>query len=322
MSKSFGTNNLRMRFVAVFLCVWLLVSCQTDEAALKNDALATQTLNQANKVLSAGKKLSREDFSKLKEVYNKYPNSKFVRDIYYSALIKKQDWATLEEFFNEIPASELTDKDKINFGKTSIKLGRYKDAIERLKPLVIENNFEAKILLANAYFHTGNYDESKKLLDENWEQIIKEKKPDEIALRGIIYFHQGDKEKAIETLNKSIEIEPDNIPANNGLSRIYAAKGDTEKAEKYLEKIQKSFDKVTAEEKRKTNLVEKFANLKAAYKAKRFQEVITLANQVLPDADTRNKVVIYQYLYNSYRALGKQKEAQEVLEKAKQIQQK
>ncbi len=322
MAKSFAINNLQMKLCIVFLCVGLGISCQTDEASLQNDALASQTINKSSKVLSSGQKLSQDDFQKLKAVYEKHPTSKTTRDTYRSALIKKEDWATLEKFFKQIPASELSDQDKSNLGKAYIKLGRYKDAIQSLKPLAKKDNFEVKTLLANAYFHLGDYAESKNLLDENWEQIVKEKKVFEITLRGMIYFYQGDSEKAIEILNKSIEIQPDNISAANGLSRVYAAKGDTEKAEEYLAKVQKGFDRMTAEETRKTTLVRKLIQLQEAYKAKRFQEVINLVKEVLPEAKAGNKPALMQYLFNSYKALGKTKEAQEILEQAKKMQQK
>ena len=78
----------------------------------------------------------------------------------------------------------------------------------------------------------------------------------------------------------------------------------------------------TADERRKTNYVEKIYKLQEAYKAKRFQEVINIANEILPEADAKNKAALYQFLYNSHKALGQQEEAQEVLVKAREMQQK
>lgn len=321
MIQSFMTNKFSVRFVLVFLCACFCISCQTDENALQEDATAKATINQVSQVLKSGQKPTSEDFEQLKSVYEKYPDSESTRQTYKSALIVREDWAALEKFLTAIPAAKLTDDDKLNLGKTYIKLGRYNDAVETLKPFENGNNLEAKTLLANAYFHLGKYAEAKPLLDSNWEQIIKDKRIDDITLRGMIYFHEKENEKAIETLEKALEFMPDNISAANGLSRVYAAKGETEKAEEYLAKVQQSFDKLTAEERRKTYLVEKFYKLQEAYKAKRFQEVIDLANDVLPEAEARNKAALYQYLFNSYQALGMQKEAQEILVKAKQMQQ-
>ena len=50
--------------------------------------------------------------------------------------------------------------------------------------------------------------------------------------------------------------------------------------------------------------------------------MIVLAKQLIPETKGRNQATLYQYLYNSYRALGKEAEAREILEKVKQIQKK
>lgn len=315
------TNISSIKLLLIVICVSFAISCQSDEAALNADETAKQTINSSSQMLSSGQKPSAENFEKLKAVYEKYPKSETVAQTYKSALIVREDWAALEKFLSSIPKSELSNDDSLNLGKTYIKLGRYNDAIKTLKALENGNNLEVKTLLANAYFHLDRYAEAKPLLDNNWEQIIKDKRADDITMRGMIYFHEKENDKAIETLEKALEVKPDNIPAANGLSRVYAAKGDTEKAEEYLAKVQQMFDTLTAEERRKTNLVEKIYKLQEAYKAKRFQEVISLVNEVLPQADAKNKAALYQYLYNSYQALGMQKEAQETLAKAKQIQQ-
>lgn len=306
----------------IFLCFGLLVSCQTDdESALKADTSAVQTISQAVGFLQNKQKLSREHFDKVKKIYEQYPSSKTAQDTYRAALIVKEDWVVLAEFIKQIPAEKLTVDDRLNLAKAYIKLGRYNDAAGVLSPLGIENNFEATMLLANAHFHLGKYDDAKKLFDENWQQILTEKRSDEIALRGMIYFYQDDRAKAIETLDLSIAFNAEHIPAYNGLSRVYAAQGEMVKAGENLKRVQDIFDKVTATASRQTKLVEKSYKLQEAYQARRFQEVIDLANEMLPESDAKNKAVLYQFLYNSYQALGKQKEAQEVLLRAAPLQQ-
>lgn len=334
MPKNFVNKNLLTKAFLILLCAVFCISCQPDqttvksdakakdEAALQNDAKAKAEINRVNQILSSGRKISQEDFDSVRKIYDQYPSSETIRKTIRSSLIQREDWASLEKFFNEIPASELSQEDKLSLAKVYIKLGRFEDSVEVLKTLEDKNDLEMKSLLANANFHLGNYDEAKNLLDGSWEQIIKEKRVDDIYVRGMIYFYAKENEKAIETFEKLLEIAPDNAPAANGLSRVYASQGETEKAEEYLAKVQQIFDKVTAEEKRKANLVENLYKLQEAYKANRFQEVVALANQILPEADERNKAILYQYLFNSYKALGKQKEAQEVLSKARQMQQK
>lgn len=297
--------------------VGLFVSCQMkDESALKNDRSALQTINQVNASIQNEQRLSPELFESMKQVYERYPTAPSAHDAYRSALMIRKDWAALVEFFQRHPKSTLKPDDKLTLAKALLKLGRYEDAAETVRPSVAEDNLEAKNLLANAYFYLGRYDEAKTLLDKNWQEILNEKKIDEITMRGMIYFYQHEFDKAIETMNRSIEIAPDHYPALNGISRVYAAKGDRTKADEILKRVQQIVDKKTAEAKRGTKLVELSQKLKGAYDAKRFQEVIDIANEMLREADAKDKVTLYQFQYESYVALGKQKEARDVLNKA------
>ena len=318
-------NFTRIKFVFQLLAVLLCLSafgCQSDETAFENDALAKQTVNQATLKISKGQKVTPADFAEIKSVYEKYPQSKSVREIYRTALIAREDWNALQEFLEKLPDAEKTEADKLNLGKTYFKLGKYDKSAEVLKEFENSENTEAKSILANAYFKAGKNAEAKTLLDKDWEKIVSEKRVDEMTVRGMIYFYEKDNSKAIEILQKVLEIRPDSIPAANGLSRIYASQGDSAKAEEYLTKVQDAYDKMTADERRKTNYVEKIYKLQEAYKAKRFQEVINIANEILPEADAKNKAALYQFLYNSHKALGQQEEAQEVLVKAREMQQK
>ncbi len=171
-------------------------------------------------------------------------------------------------------------------------------------------------------FQLGKYDEAKKILDQSWNEIEREKRIDEITIRGMIYFYQGDNAKAVETLLKATAINENSIPANNGLSRVYSATGDEEKASQALKRVQTEFDKVTESEKQKTIFVEKGHNLQNAYNAKRYEEVILLGSQMIADSSPQNRFIIYKYMYDSYVALGKTEEAKEILEKVKQTEQK
>jgi tetratricopeptide (TPR) repeat protein len=316
----FNISFLKLLIVLAFAV--FAFACQNDEKSLQDDKQALETISRISKTFSIGQKPSNEDFALLKQVLLRYPQSQTVRQVYKLALVKREDWESLKKMLAATPFDELSKEDQKNLGNASYKLGNYADAVEVLEKLADGNDREVISVLANSYFYLGNYLEAKLLLDRNWERIKNEKLVSEITLRGLIYFYENETDKAIETLKFALEIRPDNIPAANAISRIYAARGEPEVAAKYLEQVQKSFDKATAEERQKTNVVEKFYKLQDAYQAQRFQEVIDLANEVLPQADPKNKPALYQFLYNSHAALGHEKEAQEALEKANQFKQK
>jgi tetratricopeptide (TPR) repeat protein len=322
MSQIAKSNFIFLKLLIVLALALFAGACQSDEKSLQNDKQSLETISRISKTFSVGQKPSSEDFESLRQVFEKYPRSQTVNQVYKFALIKREDWASLKNLLSATPFDELSKEDQKNLGNAAYKLGDYAESVAVLGKLADGNDREVISVLANSYFYLGNYSESKLLLDRNWERTKNEKLVNDITLRGLIYFHENESDKAIETLKLALEISPDNIPAANAISRIYAALGEQEVAEAYLEQVQRTFDKVTAEERRKTKIVEKLYELQEAYKAQRFQEVIALATEVLPDADTKNKIALYQYLYNSHIALGHQKEAQEALEQANQIQQK
>lgn len=304
----------------VLLGAVFLISCQSDEAALQNDPGTKTEVNRIMRELAAGKKVSQEDVDAINKISEKYPTAESVRQARQAILINRQDWAELEKFFNEKPAAELTAEDKLNLGKVYFKLGRFDEAAAALEPLQSPGNIEATSLLATVYFQMGKYDQAKQILDGSWENILSGKRTDDMVTRGMIYFYQGEKEPAIAMLEKALAIEPEKISANNGLSRIYAAQGDEEKAAEYLARVQKEFDRITTEEQTRTKMVAQMYKLQDAYQNRRFQEVVEIGEAIIPQVDAGNKLALYQYLYNSYQNLGKTREAEEVLVKVKELQ--
>jgi tetratricopeptide (TPR) repeat protein len=135
-------------------------------------------------------------------------------------------------------------------------------------------------------------------------------------MRGMIYFRQKNYEKAIETFTRSLEINENDISANNTLSRIYAAQGNAELAETYRVKTENAQQAISANEAKGSRFAQNSYQLEDAWKAKRYEEVINLARQMLADATEKNKPALYQYMAESYKALGKPDEAQKVLAEA------
>lgn len=320
MKRRAQTTDLLVRLQIVVCLAICFAACKGDDAAYQADSESKKLLSQTSQAMFAGQKPSSAEFESIKSILEKYPEAESVRSVYKMALIRREDWNALEQFLLAVPAAERSDEDKLNLAKALFKLGRYAETVNYLEEFQQRNDPEIRSILANSNFYLGKYDEAKLILDKNWEEIINQKRSDDVTLRGMIYFHEKDLEKAVATLQKALELNPDSIPAANGLSRVYAAKGEPEKAAEYVAKVQQKFDKMTTEEQRKTNLLEQVYKLQEAYKAKRFAEVIEIGSKMLPEADEKNKPALYQYLYNSYAALGKNKEAAEILAKAKEIQ--
>ncbi len=316
------------RHCILLLCLAFFVSCQSAAEKETNlfaqDARAKSEISRINQVLSGGYPLTPADFESIKQIRAKYPNSIEVRNVYKSALIKRGDWETLAKLIEEIPAEKRIRDDNLNLAKSYIKVGRYQDEINLLKPLADANakDLDYNSLLAHGYFYLGQTDDAAKYLDAVWSAILQNKKLDEINMRGMIYFRRKEYDKAIETFKKSLEINPADVSANNGLSRIYAAQGNAEQAEVYRLKTEQTQNAINANEAKASRMVQNSYQLEDAWRAKRYEEVINLVRQMLADASEQNKPALYQYLAESYKALGKPEEAQKALAEAQNSRQK
>lgn len=318
------TSLLKLIFTVIFLA--LFGGCQNSNQKgailLASDKTASAELKRINSNLAAGQNVSQPDIDSLNSLREKYPEAAEVRQTLQAALIRREDWATVEKIIVEMPEREKTNADKLNLAKIYLKLGEYEKAAGLLNSLTADKTIEveAKSLLGQAQFYLGQINEAAQTIDSIWNEIVAGKKTDEMTLRGMIYFRQNKLDEAVETLKKVLDIEPENISANNTLSRIYSAKGDTANAEIYLNKAQAAHEKIAALEKKKTKLVPLYYQLEDAYKAKKYDEVISIARQILPDADEKNQTALYQYLANAYQAQGNQVEAENAMRKAAELQ--
>jgi tetratricopeptide (TPR) repeat protein len=315
-----------LRYCAIYallsISAFYLCACSSDETRFSNDPTSVAKVRALSTKLNSGQQLAEVEFNELKKLYEQYPKSESLRKPFETALFLRKDWATLATFYDSMQGSEMAVEHKRNHAKVYVKLGDYEKALELTKTIDLKTDADMRHTAATSLFQLGKYDEAKKILDESWSTIEKEKRIDEITLRGMIYFYEGDNAKAVETLTKATAINENSIPANNGLSRVYTAMGDDEKASAALKRVQTAFDEITQSERQKTILVEQGHKLQNAFKAKRFEEVIALGPEMIAGSTPQNRLIIYQYMYNSYVALGKTEEAKEVLEKAKQLQQK
>lgn len=317
------SSPLPLIFTVIFLLFFLACQNSNQKGArlLTSDKSAIAEIKRINANLAAGQNVSQADIDSLNSLREKYPEALEVRQTLQAALIKREDWATVEKIIVETPEKDKTNADRLNLAKIYLKLGEYEKAAELLKTLTGDKTIEveAKSLLGQAQFYLGQTNEAAQTIDSVWNELVAGKKTDEMTLRGMIYFRQGKLDEGIETLKKVLEIEPENISANNALSRIFAAKGDTANAEIYLNKAQAAHEKIAALEKKKSRLVPLYYQLEDAYKAKKYDEVINIARQILPDADEKNQAALYQYLANAYQAQGNQAEAENAMRKAAEL---
>jgi tetratricopeptide (TPR) repeat protein len=319
-------NNVKTWLIIFSLLIFS--ACQNDSTRdskrLNEDKQTLAELNKIAASIQSGQMPNQEVVNSIKKIREKYPNAVEARNTYLLALNKREDWATAEKLLSEIPEKEKTENDKLNLANIYYKLGRYEEIVDLIKPLSATKPSDVNLntLLGTSLFHLGKYDEAGQYFDKVTESLTANKRFEELTMRGTIYFHQGNYTKSIEVLKKSLEINPEHIPTINALSRAYTASGDLAQAESFREKTRTAYEKYTQSAQQKMKSVPLYYQLEDAWKAKKYDEVINVANQILPNADNNTKITLYQYLAQANQALGKQTEAQAAMLEIQKLQKK
>jgi predicted Zn-dependent protease len=302
----------------------LLVACQDtaerDAELLSQNKQDTAELKRLKNVVVT-RLVTRTDLDSLKKLREKYPAAIEVRKTLQAALVVRRDWGALEKLLMEIPEERQTQDDKTELTKAYIRLGKGTEASQTIAPLADAkaDDIELNGLAGQAFFLAGQTDVAAKYLDRIWEKLIAAKMVDEIAVRGLIYFYQSNNQKALEVLQQADKINANHIPTINALARVYAATGDERQAENYRAQAEKIMRDVTAEETRKAKLVERANELQKAWNEKRYEEVIRIAQEMIPEVDSANRIVLYEYIAQSYQALGKTAEAKAAMDEAAKL---
>lgn len=321
-------SNPHAGVCSAVLFLAFLTACQSnaqrESAALKQDTQALAQLSQIDNSINTSSSISREHFLVLKSIREKYSSSPEVRQIYKDALVMREDWAALEDFLQEVPMAELSPENRHMLGKLYVKRGKYEQAIETLKPLADKdpNSVETHSLVGLSYFYLGRLDEAGAQLDGVWDRIIADKLGEEVTTRGTIYLRQNDLQNAVRVLKQAVEIAPDSAAANNALSQAYVRSGNSEEAENYRLRTVAINDRMAAKTLQASRRVQQIYELESAWNAKRYQTVIDLAREILQNATERDQLIaLYQYLFESHKALGNEKGANEALAAAQKLQQ-
>ncbi len=323
-SSASASPKLKGQLLASLLALMVITfaGCQadqeSDDSKLTKDRNATVELNRINAVLASTQPVTRLDVETLAALRTRYPNATVVRQLYQGALIKRGDWAAAEQIISSIPEPQRTTADRLNLARIHFKLGRFHDAAEvlrRIQPGDAER-LEVTGLLGQALFYEGKVDEAMGTLEGVRDQLLAQKRGDDLAVLATAYSRRGDHQRAIELLQKAAEAAPENVPVLNALSRAYGAAGDAAKAESTAMKLGEVNARVAEREKKRSRLVPLFYRLEDAYAAKDYERVIALVEQLQPESDDATKPTLYQYLAAAYKAQGKEAEARRALEAA------
>lgn len=320
--------QIRMTWLWVFLCAagcGMFAACGTfgsaSEDALKNDLQAQAVLKRIDAETRAQNDVSNAAFEALRVLRERYPESETVRDYYRNALVMRGDIAALEKLLLEGGKLPESPEDQRTLAKVYVQTGRFAEALKVLEPLIDSSpgDVELRSLAGLSYFRVGEMEKAAASFDAVWDAITAKKMVPEISLRGMVYFRQGKLEEAKKTLEQAAEIDPGHITTINGLSQVYKLLGEDAKARELSEKVAARQKQMAAETLKKSRQVASKMQLEAAWREKRYRDVIDIANELMKGLENpAERQTLMEYQFRSYKSLGMEREAELVRRKAQE----
>jgi Flp pilus assembly protein TadD len=291
------------------------------KTAIKSDKAAIELLARVDRSISQDRSISPNDLEELKALHKQYPDAVSVRKSLKNALVVRTDWDSLEEILTDRPVGELPTDERVMLGTLYAKIGEYGKAVEVLEPLSVTNpnDLELHSRLALAYFHLDRANEAGAAIDRVWDKIVAERMYDEMTLRGLIYLRQENLPKALEVLKGSYAINPDHIATNNALTRIYARLGDAQQAEQHRIRTVEGQNELVDSKYKASQQVKKIYDLEDAWNEKNYVRVIAIAQEMVPATNREQKIVLLQYVHESYKALGNTRAAEAAADELKKL---
>jgi tetratricopeptide (TPR) repeat protein len=155
---------------------------------------------------------------------------------------KKYQEASLE-FRNAVQIDNNSAPAHWGLGRAYEETGQIQQAMEEYVTTIKldQNNLDARVRLGNIYIFAFQQtkdpkwkDEAKKLADEVLQKD--DKNIEGHILEGTIYFAGGDKQRALEELNKAVALNPNRVESQLGLALYYQQTGDAAKAEEIYQR--------------------------------------------------------------------------------------
>ncbi len=243
-----------------------------------------------------------------------------------SAYVTRQDWNALAELLQAKPESQRTPMEQLQLAKILIKAQRFDDAFE-LSNAIVENlgktgqptNAEASWFAAYAAFHSGDLPRAAEILDADFNTLIAAGHLDAYVVRAMIHFRRGELAEAESLLTTLLQKDASHAPAHDALGRVLVAAGDVERGRRHIQRASEFRDQVTQAEQRSLRLAAMSQSLSGAWNRQEYDACDRLITDMLGDADPQQQVKLYQNLAALRAAQGRQREALEAAEKAKQL---
>ncbi len=285
--------------------------------------LADEKLAAVKQRLAVTKKFTPEIVDSLQRLRSEAPQHRPTLDLLTSAYVKLEDWNALADLLQTNPSGNQTTKEQLQLAKVLVKAQRFREAFD-LSSQVMQmadppTEVESAWVAAYSAFHAGNPSQAAAIFDANFARLIENGRLNAYVIRALIHFQEGELPEAEALLRTLLEKDPSRIQANHALGRVLVASGDVDGGRQYMERATELRDQLTRKEQQGLRLSAMSQSLRAAWERKDFDACERFITGMLAEANTQQQSQLYQQLAALRAAQGRQQEAMEAFEKAKQL---
>lgn len=265
-----------------------------DRPLEKLDSKSQETVVWAEKSLRESK-MPLEGLALLKAVVEKYPDCNRAINAYGEALTMWGDSDAIANLFLSLPPT----RDRALIAARALSRSRrFAEAVAVLKSILSATPDDADIqsFLAYSYFHNGDLPQAAEVIDKYLDKMSETEWVDSQAIRGQIWLHEGQADKAYECLKAALGKNPEHIQALTAMVRTRHAQGEKRSAEFYEQAAQKVRNKKSIDHQTevRANIIRH--EIRDMMKKKNYPEAKRLINLLMPDADEKTKAELQQLL--------------------------
>ncbi len=265
-----------------------------DRPLSELDAKSQETVLWAEKSLRESK-MPLEGLAMLKEVVDKYRDCSRAINAYGEALTMWGDSDAIANLFLSLPPT----RDRALIAARALSRSRrFEEAVAVIKTILTATPDDADInsFLGYVHFHNGQLPEAAAVIDKYLDKMSETEWIDSQTIRGQIWLHDGDANKAYECLKSALAKSPEHLQALTAMVRVRHAQGETRSAEFYEQAAQKVRNKKSLDYQTevRTNIIRH--EIRDMMKKKNYPEAKRLINLLMPDADDKTKAELQQLL--------------------------
>jgi tetratricopeptide (TPR) repeat protein len=262
-----------------------------------------------------------ESLATLQRLRADHPRDRSVMVLLEQALLEREDWNALVALVGERTETAPAAAQAADLATVLLKAQRYDEAAECLASAGARESEDVKLVWLTAFadFHRGRHAEAAALIDERLDDLLSGGIGDALLLRGTIALQADEFEQARELLERFVVLQPTHPAAHDALGRTLAALGDDQAAGEHLERAQALHAALSRAETTQARLSARASAANAAFAEGDYATCERLLKEMIPTADTDLQVELYRYLARVHTSQGRTAEADQALERARQL---